>query len=205
MAECDERAAELSRLAAEAAGCTRCDLFAGATRTVWGEGDPCAAIMIVGQGPGETEDEVGRPFVGPAGQLLDRALAEAGLDRDRLYLTNIVKHWATAIERGRRVNRIPRAGEVRACRIWLDAELELVRPRVIVALGAPAAQALVGKGFKITRDRGSWRPGPGGVPTIASFHPSYVLRLHGTDRDAYERAWVALVGDLRAAKVAIED
>jgi DNA polymerase len=197
------RAEELQRLATEAAGCTRCDLYIGATQTVWGEGDPNAAIMIVGQGPGETEDQIGRPFVGPAGNMLDRALEEAGLDRGQLYLTNIVKHWATAIERGRKVNRAPRASEVRACRAWLDAELAIVQPRVIVALGAPAAQALIDRDFKITRDRGIWRTGPNGTPTIASFHPSYLLRLQASDREAYAHAWAALVADLRAAKAAL--
>jgi DNA polymerase len=195
----DDRDAAMAALAAEAVGCTRCDLHATGTPVVWGEGDPHAAVMFVGQGPGEQESKRRRPFVGPAGELLDRALAEVGIDRRRLWLTNAIKHWATSVNpRGVLVNRPPRVGELRACAIWLEGELAIVRPRLILCIGAPAAQAVIDKGFKITEERGQWRRLPSGAEAMATFHTSYLLRLRSADRDAFEAAWSLVLGDLRA-------
>lgn len=193
----DDRAMGMQTLKEEGLGCTRCDLYRTATQVVWGEGNTRASIMLVGQGPGEVEDATGRPFVGPAGKVLDEALAAAGLDRSELWITNIIKHWATKVERGRTVNRAPKVGEVNACRIWLEGELDIVQPNVIVAIGGPAAEVLIDKKFKMSADHGQWREGPRGIPTLASYHPSYVLRLSSVDEEAYQRVWEALVADLR--------
>jgi len=193
-----DRAQAMDQLRIEGLTCTRCDLYKTGTQVVWGEGDPTAPVMLIGQGPGETEDEVGRPFVGPAGEMLTTALAEAGIERERLWITNTIKHWATSVERGRRVNRAPRVGEVNACRVWLDGELAIVQPRILVCVGAPAAQAVIDKKFRITDERGQWRAGPNGEPALATFHPSYLLRLRSADRDAFEVAYRAVVGDFRA-------
>ena len=136
--------------------CQACDLWRNATQTVFGEGAQKAVIMLIGEQPGDQEDRIGRPFVGPAGRILDQALAEAGIDRGSVYVTNVVKHFRwTAAERGkRRIHKKPRASEIQACRPWLDAELSVVKPKVVVCLGASAAQALLGKDFRVTRDRG---------------------------------------------------
>jgi uracil-DNA glycosylase family protein len=188
----------MDRLRAQGLACTRCDLYKTGTQVVWGEGDIFAPVMLIGQGPGETEDEVGRPFVGPAGEMLNAALAEAGIDRGRLWITNTIKHWATKLERGRRVNRPPRVGEVAACRIWLEGELTIVQPQILVCIGAPAAQAVIDKKFRITDERGQWRSGPNGEATLATLHPSYLLRLRAADRDAFTAAYATVVGDFRA-------
>src|ERR687886_2504530 len=140
----------MEQLRAQGLACTRCDLYKTGTQVVWGEGDVDATVMLIGQGPGETEDEEGRPFVGPAGEMLTSILAEAGIDRQRLWITNTIKHWATTMQRGRRVNRAPRVGEVRACRLWLEGELTIVQPKSLVCVGAPAAQAVPGKTVLIT-------------------------------------------------------
>src|SRR5262245_24570037 len=174
----DDRGAAMAALAAEGVGCTRCDLHATGTPVVWGEGAPHAAVMFIGQGPGEQESKRRRPFVGPAGGLLGRALAEGGLDRRRLWPTNAIKPWATNLNpRGALVNRAPRVAELRACAIWLEGELAIVRPRLILCVGGPAAQAVIDKGFKISEERGQWRRLPSGADAMATFHTSYVLRL----------------------------
>jgi DNA polymerase len=182
----------------KAATCTACPLYARATRTVFGEGAAHAPLMLVGEQPGDREDVTGRPFVGPAGALLDRALTEAGIDRERIFVTNVVKHFKWRPSGKRRLHDRPNASEVRACRPWLDLELEIVRPDILVALGATAAQAILGRGFRITEQRGEVVQPPGPLPrVIATFHPSAILRAR-TPLDR-ERMQAALVADLATA------
>lgn len=192
-----DKKARMAALQAEASTCPRCHLAQTRTQVVFGEGSVEAEIMIVGQGPGVVEDETGRPFVGPAGALLDRALEEAGLRREQLWITNVIKCRATKEEKGRISDRPPHAGEVKACRPWLEGELTTVRPKIIVCVGTPAAQALIDKKFKMSQEHGQWREGPHGSQALATFHPAYVLRLKGVDEQAYQRTWQALVEDLR--------
>lgn len=194
----DDRGLEQARRVA--AGCTACDLYARATQTVFGEGRPAASLMLVGEQPGDREDLAGHPFVGPAGAMLDRALADAGIDRDRVFVTNVVKHfkWKPVAGSKRRLHEKPNAREVRACRPWLDLELEIVRPELVVALGATAAQALLGPAFRITEQRGAILQAPSIRPRIlATFHPSAILRARTPDDR--ERMLAALVGDLSTA------
>ena len=193
-----DRGEAMEQLRAQGLACTRCDLYKTGTQVVWGEGDIAAAVMLIGQGPGEQEDKSGRPFVGPAGEMLTAVLHEAGIDRRRLWITNTIKHWATKGEGRRRVNRPPRVGEVRACRIWLEGELAIVRPQILVCAGAPAAQAVIDKAFRITEERGQWRAGPNGEAALATLHPSYLIRLRANDREAFEHAYAAVAGDFRA-------
>lgn len=181
----------------EAAACRRCDLWERATQTVFGEGDPGAAVMLVGEQPGDREDLTGRPFVGPAGQLLDRALDEAGIDRGTVYITNAVKHFKWEPRGRRRIHKRPNAAEIEACRPWLDGEIAAVRPRVVVAMGATAAQALLGPGFRVTRDHGRPVDAAEGWRVVATTHPSAVLRA--PDETARRRGYSQLVEDLRAA------
>jgi uracil-DNA glycosylase family protein len=192
-----ERPATLAAARDAAAGCRACPLWEPATRTVFGEGPRDARVMLVGEQPGDWEDLEGRPFVGPAGQLLDRALAEAGLDRSRLYLTNAVKHFKFAPRGKRRVHQKPEAGEVEACGTWLALERELVRPRLVVALGATAARALTGREVRIGEERGRVAPLGPGAELLVTVHPSYVLRLPDAARQAAEQA--RLVAELRLA------
>ena len=161
-----------------AANCKACDLWRNATQTVFGEGLSTATIMLVGEQPGDQEDRIGRPFVGPAGRLLDRALTEAGIDRSQVYVTNVVKHfkWAPAERGKRRIHKKPRYSEIQACRPWLDAELDRVQPQVLVCLGASAAQALLGKDFRVSRERGNFVESSLAPFTMATVHPSSVLR-----------------------------
>jgi DNA polymerase len=166
----------LESLDAAAATCRACDLYARATQTVFGEGRPGAAVVFVGEQPGDKEDLAGRPFVGPAGQLLDRALGEAGIDRDGTYVTNAVKHFRWTAKGRRRIHDKPDTFQVRACRPWLDAEIAVVRPRVVVALGATAAQAMLGPSFRVTRERGTFREWPPDALITATVHPSSILR-----------------------------
>ena len=185
-----------------AAECTACDPYARATQTVFGEGFAHVPLMLVGEQPGDREDLAGRPFVGPAGALLDRSLAEAGIDRERVFVTNVVKHFKWRPSGKRRLHERPNAAEVRACRPWLDLEVEIVRPDLVVALGATAAQSILGREFRITEDRGTIREPPGGGPRMmATFHPSAVLRAR-TPHDR-ERMLAALVEDLTLAAQAI--
>jgi DNA polymerase len=195
----DDRAAAMAPLREEGLACTRCDLHLTGLPVVWGEGNLAAGVMFIGQGPGEQESKAGRPFVGPAGRLLDAALETAGIDRARLYLTNALKHWATTInERGTRVNRAPKVGELNACRLWWEGEVAIIQPRIVVCIGAPAAQAVIDKRFKITEQRGQWFTIMDGIDAIATLHPAYLLRLRSNDRAAYEAAWATVVGDLQA-------
>ncbi|HVM23850.1 MAG TPA: UdgX family uracil-DNA binding protein [Candidatus Limnocylindrales bacterium] len=190
------RTRSLDRLRELAAGCRACDLWARATQTVFGEGPSSARILVVGEQPGNSEDLEGVPFVGPAGRLLDRALGEAGIDRATVYLTNVVKHfkWRRAPSGKRRIHDKPNSAQVEACRPWLEAEVARIGPELIVCLGATAAQALLGKSFRVTRDHGQVVSSDLG-PTVATIHPSAILRA-GEDRD---QLMEQLVADLRAA------
>jgi uracil-DNA glycosylase family protein len=168
----------LDKVRDAANGCKACWLWTLGTQTVFGEGPRQADVMFVGEQPGDQEDKAGRPFVGPAGKLLDRALDEAGIDRTTVYVTNAVKHfkWERAEKGTRRIHKKPNDAEIRACRPWLDAEIALVRPRVIITLGATASQALLGKQFRVTKDRGKPIASPLAEAVFATVHPSAVLR-----------------------------
>jgi uracil-DNA glycosylase len=186
----------LERLREAAAGCRGCDLWKHATQTVFGEGPKRAEVMLVGEQPGDQEDRQGHPFVGPSGRLLDEGLEAAGIDRSRVYVTNAVKHFKfVRVElTRRRLHKKPAPGEVRACHPWLEEEIRLVRPRVIVALGATAAQALLGPKFKVTEQRGKTVRSEWAGTVIATVHPSAVLRAPGDAREEARRAFFA---DLR--------
>jgi DNA polymerase len=185
----------LPKLREAAAGCQACDLWKRGTQTVFGEGARGASLMLVGEQPGDQEDLSGHPFVGPAGRVLDRALADAGIDRAAVYVTNVVKHFKWEPRGKRRIHKKPNAGEIGACRPWLDVEIELVRPRAIVCLGATAAQALLGRGFKVTADRGRFIESALAPLVLATVHPSSLLRApdERTRREETRR----FVGDLR--------
>jgi uracil-DNA glycosylase family protein len=183
--------AEWTRLRSDAASCERCDLYKEATQTVFGEGPVPAPLMFVGEVPGDREDEQGHPFVGPAGHLLDRAFADAGIDRAAAYLTNAVKHFKWRPAGKVRLHKKPNAAEIAACRPWWEAELALVQPRIVCCLGATAAQAMLGKDFRVTRQRGEFVALPGGADATATVHPSAVLRAR--DRD---EMYAGLVHDL---------
>ena len=177
----------LEKLRQAAAGCRACDLWKTGTQTVFGEGQKLAKVMFVGEQPGDREDLAGRPFVGPAGMLLDRALEAAGINRKDAYVTNVVKHfkWEPAERGKRRIHKKPRASEINACRPWLDAELSLVKPQVLVCLGATAAQSLLGKDFSVSRRRGEFVTSDLAPHVIATVHPSALLRLtEAANRDA---------------------
>jgi uracil-DNA glycosylase family protein len=177
----------LEKLRKAAADCKACDLWKTGTQTVFGEGRKEAKVMFVGEQPGDREDLAGRPFVGPAGQLLDRALEAAGIDRKDAYVTNVVKHfkWVPAERGKRRIHKKPRASEINACRPWLDSELSLVKPQVLVCLGATAAQSLLGKNFSVSRSRGALVKSDLAPYVTATVHPSSLLRLpNGADRNA---------------------
>lgn len=186
---------DLEALRAAAAGCTDCDLHRNATQTVFGEGPADADVMFVGEQPGDQEDRQGQPFVGPAGRLLDEALVAAGIDRTRAYVTNTVKHFKFTPRGKRRIHSKPNAQEIRACRQWLDGEFAAVDPRVVVALGATAAKALLGPAFKVTTQRGEVVTWPDGRMVTATVHPSAILRM---DDDVRATAFADLVDDLRA-------
>jgi uracil-DNA glycosylase len=182
----------LAKLREAARGCRGCHLWMHATQTVFGEGPRGAEVMLVGEQPGDLEDRAGHPFVGPAGKLLDSALVQAGIDRTKVYVTNSVKHFKfVPIERGRRLHKKPNAAEVRACNPWLQEEIHLIRPRVVVALGATAAQALLGKQFRVTRDRGKPIPSDLAEAIVATVHPSAVLRAPDDRRDEAKREFIA--------------
>jgi DNA polymerase len=186
--------ADLDALRKAAAGCTACDLYRDATQTVFGEGSPDAEVMLVGEQPGDGEDKAGRPFVGPAGRLLDRALEEAGIDRELAYVTNVVKHFKFERRGKVRLHKKPNAEEIRACLPWLEAELAVVRPRVLVALGATAAQALLGSSFRVSRQRGEFVDSDLAPRVLATVHPSSILRA--PDDEARALAYKGFVADL---------
>ncbi|MGN6375841.1 MAG: UdgX family uracil-DNA binding protein [Sphingomonas sp.] len=186
----------------EAAGCTRCPLYRDATQTVFGEGPVDAVMMLVGEQPGDQEDLAGKPFVGPAGQMLDRALDEAGVDRARTYVTNAVKHFKFEPRGKRRIHAKPNAGEIEACRWWYEQERALIRPQVTVALGATAARAVFGRTMTISRTRGQPHDLAEGGAGWVTVHPSYLLRL--PDRDKAEEEFARFVEDLRGARALLQ-
>ncbi|MFN6963499.1 MAG: UdgX family uracil-DNA binding protein [Pyrinomonadaceae bacterium] len=183
-------------LAAASKGCMGCDLYKLGTQTVFGEGKVSAAVMFVGEQPGDEEDKTGHPFVGPAGRLFDKALGEAGIDRDAAYVTNVVKHFKWTPRGKRRIHDKPNAAEIRACAPWLNAEIALVKPKVLVCLGATAAQALLGKDFRVSKMRGRWLDAEYAKRVMATLHPSAILRA--PDPQARERQYREFVGDLTA-------
>jgi DNA polymerase len=201
----EERAQRLRLLEQETTAADACRLCAiGAQRrnNVYGEGNPCARLMVVGEGPGETEDELGRPFVGRAGQLLDRMLVAIGLPREDVYICNTVKCRPTLPgPRGPR-NRAPDPQEMANCRPFLDRQIDIIRPDVIMALGSPAAKSFLGRDFQITKMRGRWYAGPNGIPLMVTFHPAYVLRQTGGEIEAVKRlVWA----DLKAVRTRLDE
>jgi DNA polymerase len=199
--------ASLEDARAACARCLRCTLSASRNQVVFGAGNPNAAIMLVGQGPSLTDDNTGLPYSGPAGEYLDTALHQAGLTRDELWLTNLHKCVATKIDKttGRPEMRPPKAEEIAACDIWLEQELFWVKPVLLVAIGGPAAQTLLGKAFQLTEQRGQWLAGPQGIPTLATYQPTYLKRLSEWDRSAAVQGWRDLVADLRLARARAEE
>ena len=194
----------LPKLRSAAAGCQACHLWRLGTQTVFGEGRTGARLMVVGEQPGDKEDIEGRPFVGPSGRLLDRAFEEAGIERDDIYVTNVVKHfkWERGGKSSRRIHKKPNDAEIRACRPWLDAEIEQVKPSVILCLGATAAQALLGKQFRVTRDRGKPVESSLAATMMATVHPSSVLRA--PDAAARERAEREFIDAVKAAAAVLQ-
>ncbi len=190
----------LGEIAADAAGCQDCDLYRNATQTVFGEGPADAEVVMMGEQPGDKEDLSGHPFVGPAGQLLDRALAEAGIDRARVYITNAVKHFKWKPAGKVRLHQKPNREEVKACRQWWERELGVIEPKVVVCLGATAAQAVFGPSFKVTKQRGEFLPLPSGILAVATVHPSSILRA-GERR---EIEYADFVDDLRAVAARLD-
>ncbi len=182
--------------------CHACDLWKHATQTVFGEGAKHASVMLIGEQPGDKEDQEGSPFVGPAGALLDKALVEAGIDRKQAYVTNAVKHFKWEPRGKRRIHKKPNSVEIAACRQWLDAEMELVRPEVIVCLGATAAQALLGRTFRVTQQRGRLLQFAGTIKILATVHPSAILRA--PDDEARHREFARFVEDLRVVAAALQ-
>ena|SRR5205823_1148775 len=192
----------LDALREAAARCRGCDLWEAATQTVFGDGAARARLMLVGEQPGDREDIEGKPFVGPAGRILDEGLEAAGVPRSAVYLTNAVKHFRWVRRGKRRLHEKPNSGQVRACRPWLDAEVEAVRPRLLVLLGATAAQSVLGPAFRVTQHRGKVISTPLGVPAVATVHPSSILRA--PDDASREEAMAAFVADLRSVAQALQ-
>jgi DNA polymerase len=191
----------LEEIRAAARRCQDCPLWANATQTVFGAGDPHARVMLVGEQPGDEEDRKGLPFVGPAGRLLDRALEAASVDREHLYVTNAVKHFKWQRRGKRRLHKTPAQREIDACHQWLEAEIQAVRPQVIVTLGATAAKAIIGPRFKVSVQRGQFVDSPLAPHVFATFHPSALLRLR--DDAEKEAAFAQLVKDLKLIRKAL--
>jgi DNA polymerase len=191
----------LSTVRDAARDCQACDLYKRGTQTVFGEGARKAELMLVGEQPGDAEDLAGHPFVGPAGKLLDRALEDAGIDRAAVYVTNVVKHFKWEPRGKRRIHKKPNAGEIAACRPWLDTEIQLVKPRAIVCLGATAAQALIGRQFKVTAHRGEFVPSSLAPLVLATVHPSSILRA--PDDDMRRQEMERFTDDLRKVAKAL--
>jgi uracil-DNA glycosylase family protein len=185
----------LKNLREAAAGCRACDLWTLGTQTVFGEGSAQAQVMMLGEQPGDKEDLQGRPFVGPAGAVLDKALAAAGIDRNDLYLTNIVKHFKWEPRGKRRIHKKPNTIEIRACRPWLEAEIRVVKPQVVVLLGATAAQGIMGRNFRVTQHRGEWLQPEIAPNMLATVHPSAILRA--PDDDSRHEEMRKFVEDLK--------
>ena len=191
----------LSKLREAAAGCTACDLYKTGTQTVFGEGQPSSLIMLIGEQPGDKEDLAGRPFVGPAGALLDKSLQEAGIDRSKVYVTNVVKHFKWEPRGKRRIHKKPNAVEITACRPWLQAELSVIKPRAIICLGSTAAQAIIGPKFRVSVQRGQFVQSDLAEYVTATVHPSSILRAPSDEARRLERA--RFVEDLRKIREAL--
>jgi uracil-DNA glycosylase family protein len=189
------READLLALRAAAAGCKACNLWKLGTQTVFGEGRPAARVMLVGEQPGDKEDIQGRPFVGPAGAVLDKALAAAGIERGDVYVTNIVKHFKWEPRGKRRLHKKPNSLEISACRPWLEAEINTVKPQIVVLLGASAAQGILGRSFRVTQQRGQWIKSDIAPIVMATVHPSSILRA--TDDESRHEEMRKFVADLR--------
>jgi uracil-DNA glycosylase len=201
-----EERARRERLLAQAAGvasaCRRCQIGYERRNNVYGEGDPCAELMVIGEGPGETEDLLGRPFVGRAGQLLDKMLGAIGLAREDVYICNTVKCRPTLPGPRGPKNRAPDLEEMANCRPFLDQQIDIIHPRAILALGAPAAKSFLGRDFQITKMRGRWYEGPQGIALMVTFHPAYILRQTGGELNAVKRlVW----NDLKAIRTKLDE
>ena len=192
----------LKKLKVVAAGCQACDLWKTGTQTVFGEGKQTSTVMFVGEQPGNSEDLQGRPFVGPAGGLLDRALDEAGIDRSKVYVTNVVKHFKWEPRGKKRIHKKPNAAEITACRPWLEAEIDVVKPRVIICLGSTAAQAILGPRFRVSTQRATFVPSPLAPFVTATVHPSSILRAPSDEQRHAELA--RFIADLKKIRKAIE-
>ena len=195
-------AKSIEQLRRQARNCRDCPLWANATQTVFGAGDPHARVMLVGEQPGDEEDRKGLPFVGPAGRLLDRALEAAGIERANLYVTNAVKHFKWQLRGKRRLHKTPAQREIDACHQWIEGEIATVKPHVIVALGSTAARAVISKDFKVSVQRGQFVESPLAPYVFATFHPSALLRLR--EEEEREVAFRQLVGDLKLIKKALD-
>ncbi len=194
--------AALVRIGEELQRCRNCDLYRNATQAVGGEGPVTARIVMIGEQPGDVEDQTGRPFTGPAGKLLDRALVEAGIDRREVYVTNAVKHFKFEPRGKRRIHQKPNTGEVVACRPWLEAEIAAVRPKILVCLGATAALSAFGRTYRVTKERGKFVPHPWASMATSTLHPSAILRAPDEQREMeYQR----FVDDLRKVMSAVAD
>jgi uracil-DNA glycosylase family 4 len=202
VAERARREQLLANAAAVVERCRKCEIGAQRQHSVYGEGDPCAQVMVIGEGPGETEDKLGRPFVGRAGQLLDRMLLAIGLQREDVFICNTVKCRPTLDDGVRLRNRAPLPEEMANCRPYLDEQIDIVSPRAILCLGAPSAKSFLGPKFSITKQRGLWFEGPRGIPLMATFHPAYILRMTGGELDATKRlVW----NDLKALRAKLDE
>lgn len=192
----------LPALRAAAANCKACGLWKLGTQTVFGEGHSTARVMMVGEQPGDKEDIEGRPFVGPAGAVLDKALAAAGIERGEVYVTNIVKHFKWEPRGKRRIHKKPNALEINACRPWLEAEIDAIKPQIVVLLGATAAQGVLGRQFRVTQHRGEWLESEIAPSVMATVHPSSILRA--PDDDSRDEEMSKLIADLKKVAVAIQ-
>jgi len=196
------RERRVANAAAVVARCRKCAIGETRRNAVYGEGDPSAALMVVGEGPGETEDRTGRPFVGRAGELLEKMLAAIDLAREDVFICNTVKCRPTLVDGDKLRNRAPELVEMANCRPYLDEQIDIVRPRVILALGAPAAKSFLGPKFAITRQRGQWFEGPQEIALLATFHPAYILRMTGGELNAVKRL---VFEDLKAVKARLDE
>jgi uracil-DNA glycosylase family protein len=194
--------AKLAKVATEAKSCTRCPLYRNATQTVFGEGPVGVRLMLVGEQPGDQEDLAGKPFVGPAGKMLDKALAEAGVDRTKVYVTNVVKHFKNEPRGKRRLHKKPNRSEVEVCKVWLDQEIALVRPQLVLAMGVTAASALAGKAVTLSKERGRELVFADGQRGMVTLHPSAILRV--PDEAGRRQAYAGLVKDLKQALKAVD-
>lgn len=197
------KSSDLRKIRAAAASCTACPLFLNATQTVFGEGPRDSRIMFVGEQPGDQEDRRGKPFVGPAGQLLDRALMDAGIARDTVYVTNAVKHFKWEPRGKRRLHKTPSSRDIAACRPWLETEIAIIKPKVLVCLGATAAKAIIGPSARVMRDRGAVLASPFCSETILTVHPSSLLRA--PDDESRRANYALFVADLKVAVAALRD